>query len=735
MQATDSQLSTPSTPEVAHSAPDTLDIRGLYAVLQRRWKVITGVALAVTLLTFVIVMMQTKLYTAQTVLQFESRKQTVASFESVLAETPPEEAFIKTEIDVVRSRYLAGRIIDKLNLANDKEFNPSLEGPGVLSSITDFLGGMVESTDPAQQQEIERRRLRSKMIDKVLEQLEAYAGPKSYTLYIRFTSESPDTAARVANTFAEEYLTYQLEKKYQATKRANDWLNNRLQELRKKLRESEAAVAAFRDKHGLVAKDDRSISDQQLNELNTQLILARSERAQAEARLNRAQQLRGSGGGESINEVLDSYLIQRLREQETNIVRERADLASRYGQNHPRMIKVNNELRDVQAKIKVEINKIMEGLRNEVVIARSREQSLESSLASLQGKVGQSNRAEVELAELERQQEANRTLYNALLGRFKETSQGQDLQQVDASVISAAEAPVKASWPPRLLFLVLALFIGTVLGTTVAFILEMLDNGFRSIDQIARATGIAGIGMVPAIKGKHSPVHYSVEHPTSAYAESLRTVMTAVHFSNPDAPPKSLLVLSSIPKEGKSSFALSLARLYAKSGHKVLLVDCDLRRPTVSKNFGVEPRHTLSDLITGVAGLEDVIHSDSATGLHYIASSPNTPNSQELLSSRKMQDFLNQMRDRYDLVVLDAPPVLALSDGIRLSKMVDSTLFLVRWEKTPRNVVLNALRQLTVNHVKLAGVVLSRVDLDKHKQYNYGDNAYIYTTYKDYYSS
>jgi capsular exopolysaccharide synthesis family protein len=360
---------------------------------------------------------------------------------------------------------------------------------------------------------------------------------------------------------------------------------------------------------------------------------------------------------------------------------------------------------------------------------------LRDTLTGLQKNTADQDKEMVQLHELEREAEANKTLYENFLSKFKQTSAQEDIQQADARIVATATPPNAPSYPKKSMFLAFAWVISGFLGVGIAFLIERLDNGFRSSDQIEKALGLGTLGLVPAVIRNEPPQESVVTRPTSQYSEAIRSIRTALRYSDIDHPPKIVLVTSSVPSEGKTVFAASLARSVARSGGRALLIDCDLRRPGVAKLLGADAAPGVIDLFDEHADQDAIIHIDELSGMHYIPSKGGTANPQDLLGSQQMRSFLERMRARYDLIVVDAPPVLAVSDPIILSHIVDTTIYLVRWEKTPRPIVAGAMKLLRTNGGSIAGAVLSRVNARRHATYGYGDAAYYYSRYSSYYGT
>src|SRR5579883_478860 len=729
---------------------DQFDIREMLGMLRRRRALILGCMLVLTTIAVLVVFNLKPKYTADTALLLDTRKTNVIDLQAVVSGLQPEAAAVRSEIDVLRSRQLIEKVIEKLGLVGNPDFNTELKGDkgDVWSSLAKFRRSALDwlaeigvirpparvALTPAEQQQQTLMRL----TDKLLDHLAIGNDTRSYTIKLSYTDENPELATQIVNTVADLYLVDQLEAKFDATKRANAWLSQQVAELRTQVNAAEQAVQTYRDQHKLTAADVKgtTITTQQLGELNSQLVLANADLAQKEARLRQFQEAMKKGTVEAdAPEVLNSPLITQLRAQETEVVRKEADLSARFGPRHPAIINVRAELRDVRRQIAQEINKIVGNLAQDVQVARIRVQSLQQNLAELQKNASKSNDATVKLHELEREAQASRALYESFLTRFKETSQEEDIQQPDARVIARADVPVDPSFPNKKLFIALALLSSALIGIVIAVIAERLDNGFRAAEQVESMTGVVGLGMIPMISGRgllRKPEDTVLRQPSSAFAESIRSARTAILYANVDKPPRVLLVTSAVPEEGKSLISVSLARSAAKAGQKVLLIDADLRRPKIAAMLKGRSDATLPELFAGKIAPEEVLNRDAESGVDFICAHAGMPNPQDLLGSQHMRDFVRSISQHYDMVVIDSPPVLAASDSLVLSRIVDATIFIVRWEKTPRQVVLGALKQIQTVGGQIAGVVLSRVNVRKHARFGYGDHGYYYGTYKEY---
>lgn len=730
-----------------------IDLRALLLVLWRRKWIIVNTAVFVLVLATLVVFQLTPRYTASAMLAIETRQNSVVDLEAVMSGMGTDQAAIKTEIDVLKSRRLVGKLVDDMQLVKDVEFNSDLNTKRSLLSYLNPLSYLSDEwqaallgrdADTRSEEEIQEAQ-RAKVIDAVLQNLAVSNPPRSYTLNLSFESVDPKKAARVVNRLADLYLVDQLEVKFEATQRANEWLNERVAQLRSKVRSSEEAAQQFRERHQLVqTRSEGLVNEQQLAQINTQLVTAKTELARIEARQRQIEQNVREGRIEEsgLLEVLQSPLIQRLKEQESEVQRDRAELATRYGPKHPKMLNVQAELADIKDKISFEIDKIVASIRGEAEVAKIRVQTLEENLDKLKSESFEVSRAQVQMRELDREVEANRVLLQTFLTRFKETSTQDGMQQADARIISKADVPLWASFPKKKMILLLVAFLGVVAGVGLAFLLEALDNGYRSHDQLRQDLHLRGLGMVPLVdksvlKDK-KPEDYIAERPTSSFAEAHRNVHASLMFSGADGrTPKVLAVTSSVPGEGKSTLTLCLAQILGRTGLKVLVVECDLRRPVFRQRMDVSKDQHLSvnDILAGNARQSGKsIYKDANTGIHLLWAE-RTEDPQERFTSAEFSHFLGEARKQYDLVLLDTPPIMAVADAMIVARHAESVMFAVQWEATPKGIVKTAVKQLAQTNIPIAGAVMTQVNVKRHRGYGYGDHGYYYGGKNHYYTN
>jgi capsular exopolysaccharide synthesis family protein len=426
-----------------------------------------------------------------------------------------------------------------------------------------------------------------------------------------------------------------------------------------------------------------------------------------------------------------------LRAQEAEVRRRIAEMSQRVGRDHPTLRAAQAELEDIHGKLGGEQSKDIESLRNEVVDARAQEAGFEKQMADLESKLSALNAKEGELRILQREAEASRRLYETYLGRFKEREDQDKIQRPDARVISRADVPLGASFPNKPVIIFLALLASLVLGVLIVALLEQFDRGIRSMQEVYRYLELPCLGLVPTVSqlqlaGK-TPENYVIWKPTSAYAESVRSLRTGILLSDQDVKPRVIVMTSARPNEGKTAISCAMARINALGGRRTILVDLDLRKPEVHKRLPSARPDGIAEYLSGQASLQDVIQKDAQSGVEFIVAGRPVANCGELLRSSQLETLIDQLSQGYDLVVLDAPPVLAVADTRLIARLAQKTVFVVRWAETPREVVKLALRQLADAGADIAGVVISMVDVKQNAKYGFGDSETYTGVYKRYY--
>ncbi|HXN08329.1 MAG TPA: polysaccharide biosynthesis tyrosine autokinase [Candidatus Acidoferrales bacterium] len=721
-------------------APDAIDLRHVQDFFWRRWKLIVTTAAVVAAVTFVVLLAVTPQYTATAQVLLDPRKEKIFGADTIVPELSLDTGNVDSQISVIRSTNLLQRVVEKTNLTQDPEFG--LPAPPGLFSLLRSLVSVTPLPEAkpatAPTEAIAPDVLRA--IGRLRSALDVQRVQRTYVISIAVTSEDPAKAARLANAIADAFIVDKLDARYEAAKRASLWLTERMDALREQVQQSEQAVADFRRKHNLVtAGSDAKVtlSEQQLSELNGKLVTARAETAERRAKYLQAQQVQSQGGNlQAIPDVVRSTVISQFRAQQADVARRTAELASRYNDSHPQVINARAELRNIENSISAEVGRILSNLKNDYDVAKAREDSLQQSLDQMTGQSGLDNEVSIQLRALERLNTANKTLFDNFLSRTKITQEQSTFEEREARVISPAAKPGAPSFPRKTLVLSLALVVGCLIGIGGSVALDMLNAGFTTPKEIEEKLGIPVLASIPLlddtvlkINGKKvAPATYTHLKPLSRYAESIRALRMGVRMANVDNPAKVVLVTSSIQQEGKSTISASLAYSAAQANERVVLIDGDLRHPSATRFFGLSDEPGLVDMLTGAVAMEDVLFKlDGITVIPAGAKSNNPP---DLLGSIRMKSLIEKLREHFDYIVIDTPPVGPVIDARVAMQLADKVIYVVRWQSTTREMVAQSLATLDADR-KLAGIAFDHVDESKtprYGPYSYYSSRY-YTKY------
>ncbi|MCW5733934.1 MAG: polysaccharide biosynthesis tyrosine autokinase [Enhydrobacter sp.] len=726
-------------------------------LLNRRKALIIGAGLLAVALMALIIAQATPMYKASSRIMLDTRTFKVMSTEAALSGVDTLNlGAIQSELEVIQSEFLIGRVVDRLGLASNPEFNGT-KPPGFLDSslapIRELWHSGIASLlsppqPPASQASPAPRAARTDDSDPrrraaiatVASHLSVTLLGRTFVILITVESTDGTMSARIANAIAEVYLADQVDNKNEANRRATEWLEERLAELRRNLQVSEDAVANFRREKGLAGSPEGVVSAQTLSDLNTRYINAKTRRIEKESRLVALSKASLNPNElANISEVANNAGLNALRQQEADLNRRIAEYQTIYGPNHPKVVQARAELASVRGRFLAATQSITLAIRAELDAAKTEEEELRVQVERSSVMAGATSQYEAELKQLEREAQSNRALYESFLSRFKELREQQDIQRADARILAYAWPSGAPSSPQYKTGLFAAFLIGCLLGMAGAVAAEKLDRVFRSASQVEKATGVAVLGMVPLVKGsaglRANIVTQVLDRTTSSAAEAMRAVFTAISLSNLDRPARVIAVTSSTPAEGKTTFAAALGGLLTKmnASRRVLLVDLDLRQAKLAVALGLKDRGgTIDEYLMGTKTLDECIRRHDVSGVDYICARAETPNAPEILESHAMKAALATFADRYDLVILDSPPVMAVSDARIIAQLADYTIFIVHWAKTPRDVVKSAVSAL-LGVTDRVGIVINKVNLAKHALYEYGDYGDYYSRYNAYY--
>ena len=708
-------------------------------VYKRRW--IAGpVFLAVLAVSAINSYRTTPLYQATTQILIEKDVPKVADLSSLFQQSDSwyNDEFYQTQYQLLQSRSLARRTAEAMRLDQHPAIVQGLprgKAPITIRGVVSSAIGLVTApfrSKPAP----DAAHARAEASDPY----DAYAGivqgslsvipvRNSRLVNISMVSSSPQLAADMANAHARTYIEQNLEHRFAASKEATEWLEQQLAAQRRKVEESEAALQRYKEQNDAIAVEDRqNIVVQQLADLNAAVTKAKTERIEKEALYNQLRAIQNTDALDAFPAVLGNEYIQRLKGELGDLQAQQAALSEKFGERHPEMIKVRTAIEAATAKLKVEIDKVVQSVRTEYETALSQERTLAGALESQKAAALSLNRKGIEFSVLQREAESNRQVYEALLQRTKETGISSELRASNIRIVDAAEVPGAPFLPNRVCDLTTGAVSGLVLALGLVFLFEYLDNRIKSPQEMRTQLGIPFLGMLPAIDAGSIG---ALPAPVPAnFAEAIRGVRTNVLFSSADDGTRTLVVTSAGPGEGKSMFSSNLALSLAQAGQRVLHMDADMRRPRVHEIFDIPQEPGLSNLLVGDCKPSEAIRKTSVPNLCVLPAGMIPPNPAELLGSKRCDEFLATLREHFDWIVIDSPPVLAVADASILANSATGVVFVVGADQTSRQAAKAALDQLVAVQAHVIGGVLNRVSLDKNPYY-YG--SYYRKEYSRYY--
>jgi exopolysaccharide transport family protein len=686
----------------------------LRVLYKRRWVATTAFVVTVAAMivyTFTV----TPIFEARTRLLIESDDPNVVSFTEVIDEQGAKADYYQTQYNILQSRILARKTLDRLQLWESEHFGKTLR-TGAWGAAREPGAGQAASGETVQQ---------SRVIDRFLDNLTVSPIRNSRLVDVRYRSSDPELAARIANAIARSYIEQNLEYKFLASKEASDWLGERLAEQRQQVEEAEAALQQYREENDAISLEDReNIVVQKLADLSAAVTQAKTARLQKQALYNQLRSLMDDGGQlDSFPAILSNTFIQEQKADLSQLQRQYAEMSEKLGEKHPDIIKVRSSIELAQSRLNAEIRKVVDSVRNEYQAAVAQENGLVGALDQQKLEALSMNRKAIDYGVLQRDVESSRQVYESLLQRAKETGVSTELKASSIRVVDEAEQPPSPISPRKVLNLVLALVGGGVLAFGLAFSFEYLDSRIKSPEEIQAHLGLPSLGMIPAVDPKAGNGHEPLlsEGVPPSFAEACRALRTNVLFSSAEEGARNLVVTSTGPGEGKTIVAANLAIGFAQAGQRILLIDADLRRPRVHQIFRQNLEPGLSNLMVGHSVPSACIRKSHVPGLWVLTGGRIPPNPAELLGSRRFKDFIQSLGEHFDSVVIDSPPVMAVTDAAVTASTATGIVFVVGAEMTSRHAARTAIQELGKGRPRFLGVVLNRVELER--------NAYYYSKY------
>lgn len=721
--------------------PDTNVLRWAVSVLRRWLPLFLSVVAATEALAIAAAIATQPSFTATARVIFDPRAQNLTNAPSPVAELNADSMSVDTQVEVLKSRMTIDRVIKQLDLTHDPEFN-KLSGAGIIGSI---LHRPSTTSAPEGQDTLQEATAQN-----VAKHLTGASLGLSSVIQVGFKSKSPLKAARIANAFADAYIATQLSVKQQAAEHMTAELSGRLAQLRQSAEQSDAAWRQYQVSSGLVntqSANGATALQQEIQSLTTQLAEARATLAEADAKQGVVASL--TGERDTFGGALDSPVLQALKRQRNETSAKLADLSARYGPRHPDVQALNHTLAEIDDQIRSELQRVRVTVNSDARVARSRAGSLEAQLAAANSKLQTANLASVGESQLKNRADADQAVYQSFLDRFKQVSAEAGMERPDARVISLAAVPTTPSSLPRTLIAAMGLLVGIAGGIVAVTAVELVFGGVYNTGQFADAFGITSLGSVPELEtvpghlpkdrpkgakgakgSRPQAIDVPIHEPLSAFSEMLRGLLASEPFNLGQHRHSLVMLTSALAGEGKSTCSIALARTLSMQGARVLLVDCDLIRHTMSAMMG-GAEAGIVELVDGVAGFDQVIQKDAISNVHWIGVR-KTQGAVGAFAKPMFREVLARLRERYDIVILDAAPILASADVRLLAMEADRVVMAVRWAQTSRSAIRAALKVFAAIGTPVSGAILTRVDLNKQAKMGDADHFDYYYQYQAY---
>ncbi len=715
--------------------PD-LSLRDFWRILKRRKRIVVASIVACFLLALLVSLLMSPKYESVSVLEVNKENSDILGLDALqtgMSDSLDYNITLETQANVLRSDSLAFQVAEQLGLEKRQEFS-------LASAWFDAGRAQAEHNRPLEKAPLRRRRISQAF----RRSLTVKTVPGTRMIEVRFRNRDPQLAANVANTLVGDYLEQYFRTRYNATAQASEWLSKQLAELKSQVEEAQEKVVEYQKEAGILGTDEaHNVVMAKLEELNKQLTAAEASRMLKQT----VYQIAKTGNAELISTVGSSNLlgslagvnsnplalIQSLRSQQAELKVQYAQAATKYGPAYPRLIQMRNQSQELESAIQAEIEKVAARAENDFLAAKNAEDMLRASFERQKEEANKLNDSAVRYTIMKREAESSRELYDGLLKKLKGAGVLAGLRSTNLVVVDPARSSAKPVRPSYPINLGLGLGVGLVGGIGLAFAREGFDSTLRTPEQVEAVAGLPAVGIIPDLAASHAwrrrPANTPkfdcniLDSPSSQLAESYRALRTALLFSNGEVPPKVILVTSALPQEGKTTVSLNSAIALAYQGAKVLLIDADLRRPELHACLGAPAEPGLGELLSDEASLPfEAAACPKVPNLFLLPAGRRRLSPAEVLGSKRMRDLLNGCRERFDFVVIDTPPVLAVTDAVVLSKSADGVLLVVRWAQTSERSLLRARDLLLRVNARIAGVLVNRANihsLDYYDSYGY----------------
>lgn len=734
-----------ATEPVSEEQGGQMGLGDIVAMLRRHVVLIILLTLTATGLATTIAVTTAPTFEATSTVLVDPRKKTIVKDAEVVSELPADTPTVESEVELLNSKTTMIQVIDRLDLRNDPHFNREAFHKKVLRQLgwKSVRPSDMPQTSRAHDVLASNEPDRDEIIDAFAKSVKVQRRRNTYLIEVIATANDAIMAARIANAVVESYLKQQLSNKSKVTGQASDWIEQKLEGLRQKVVDSDRGIAQFKSKNGLIdTEHGQRLEDRQIARLMEQLVLVRSQVAESRAKYEQIKTLAQTPTARgAASDVLHSHSIHLLKDQLAKVTRREAEMETRYGPMHPEMLKIRAEIKDVEKQIAIEISQILSSYKGTFEIADGRERELHEQLEGLKVSQAVTNEASVKLRDLEREAAANKALYESFLTRFKQMVEHQSLQVADSRMVEAATVPLYPSAPKKPKIVLMGFAGGLGLSLALVLLLEMMKPGlarpedFERVTQLAHLASIPEIVLPPAAGGRKQQLigRIVLSAPDSAFGEGIRSIQHAIdqrwRAGAASGAGRVVLLASCMPEDGKSSLASNLAMHYASTGARVLLVDADLRRSNLTRTSLTSPPELgLFDCLAQRLPIERAILRERATGVCFLPAhgvAPPTASIPNMLTAPAMGGIVHRLRQQFDVILIDSPPILPVLDARILAEYADQILFVVKWRATSKEMAQRSLRLMALNGTKFTGFVLNQVPKDEFgATYGYGPAAY-----------
>jgi capsular exopolysaccharide synthesis family protein len=692
-------------------APDRVDVRDLWGLIWRRRRMVLGGMAAGLVLALLAAFLMVPQYKATSKVMLEARVPQMSSPQQVVQDTAVTDQVVNSVVTVIQSNVLIRKAIEEIGIDKLDAMDPASRPPSLVAQAEDWVKSLLPKKPEAPSLLTPEEAKTQRLIYEVMRNLKVSRETQSNVVDIAVWSPERTLAARIANALANEFIQSQVRARRLTAGDATKGLEARLGQMKADVEKAEAAVDKYRAEHLITDGGTLNAATQQLGQLNNQLVVARGDRIAAEAAYGRLQDVIARKGMAGVGDLVSSPALDQLNTQLMTLERQDEIWAQNYGPKHPERVRLAAEIKGVKGDIAAEVQKIVAQKKSAVATAKLREETMQQSIAAMESRVVELSKSTIGLRQLQRVASSARAAYNSLLSRVNESRTEAAMQQPDSRLIEQAVVSSLPASPRTKLMAALGAMAGLVLGFGIVFFQELTSPSFAHAADLEEATGLPVLATIPEgdWRSPHGAWQELAQRPYGLFAERVRHLRTAL-LARDGGAPRALLLASSVPDEGKTTTALALARMAALAGRRVILVDGDLRRTSLSQTFGWSFDRDFADFIANESSLGKAIHHDSALGFDVLAAARPRPDAADELSAEWLEPMITSLKAAYDLVLVDAPASLAVADALVLAQAVDECLYLVRWRETPRQAVAKGLAQLAEAGAMVSGLVLTQVD-------------------------